>query len=118
MNNPPIQQIIYQNQCTYWYWSIFLNLLSIGNILLGWDFDSISLFQWNGEKFVLVFSAAEKKDEEWAKKDDVEWLTKDDVKWTSQEGLKERTEEDIIIESEHPDLKQPRKPVEGLILGC
>ncbi len=108
MTNPQIQKIIYQNQCFYWYWSIFLNLLSIGNLFLGWDGEKIKLFQWDGDKFVLRFSAAEKNE--------VEWKNKDDLKWTKKEGLEERTEEDIRIESEHPDLKQPVKPVDGLIL--
>ena len=101
--NPQIQKIIDQNQCAYLYWYVFLNLLTIKDIFLGWDGEQVQLLQWDGEGFVLL--QVEEEFQENAE------LPRDENVLCSQD-LDAIPLGDIMLE--YPDINPSKKPAEDI----
>jgi len=110
MNNtsPQIQKIIYQSQCAYLYWYVFLKSLTIKDIFLGWDGEQVQLLQWDGEEFVLLhIEEVEDKFQENAK------LPRNkDVLCSQKEGLDAIPLGDIMLE--YPEINPYKKPAEDI----
>ena len=114
MNNPnqQIQEIIYQTQCTYLYWYVFLNLLAINNIFLCWDGEQIQLLQWDGDGFVLLQKKDVKREDK-KDKENAKWSRGNDVLCPKKDDLDGIPLGDII--QEHSDLNPPQILDEGIM---
>jgi DNA repair exonuclease SbcCD ATPase subunit len=101
MNNPnlQLQKSIYQTQCTYLYWYVFLNILAINKIFWCRDGEPIKLRIFTGNELI------DKEKEEKNTQKENQWSNGVDIQPLKKDGLEAITPQDIR------DLKSPRKPV-------
>jgi hypothetical protein len=110
--NPQVQKIIYQTQCTYLYWYVFLNFLAINDIFLCWDGKQFQLFHYNGERLTLLI-LDEKKEQEPEEQKDAAWTGGKDLQSVSEDAFKELPLSDIIVD--HQDLNPSKKNKQDII---
>jgi len=111
MNNPnlQIQKIIYQSQCTYLYWYVFLNFLAINDIFPVWNGKQLQLLQLIGDELLLI----EKNDVE-PEEEDGSLGKGDDLQPVRKDELNTLPLENIIVK--YPELPSPLPLEEGIML--
>jgi len=113
MNTPnqQIPPIIYQTQCAYLYWYVFLNLLAMNDIFLCWDGKQAQLFQWDGKGFVLL-QIIDSNDVEPSNQENAKWSWGNDKQPITNEVLKKLPLSDII--QDHKDLNPLKKRIQDI----